>query len=99
GRAGGSPAAAALSLVGGARPSSGASCSSGPRASGSLMSAPEARGPEDYEKTRHWSGAPPASLQSRQRAFQYPRRGRRVDTLGALRAAHVVVVDHAAGDG
>ena len=24
------------------------------------MSEPEARGPEEHEKTRHWSGAPPA---------------------------------------
>src|SRR5829696_4655725 len=26
------------------------------------MSELEARGPEDHEKTRHWSGAPPASF-------------------------------------
>ena len=25
-----------------------------------VMSEPEARGPEEHEKTRHWSGAPPA---------------------------------------
>src|SRR6266849_5633936 len=46
----------------GARHSSGASWSSGPRASGSLMimSERDARGPKEHEKTRHWSGAPPA---------------------------------------
>src|SRR5262249_9285712 len=40
-----------------------ASWSSGPRASSSLMimSAQDARGPQEHEKTRHWSGAPPAS--------------------------------------
>ncbi len=30
---------------------------SGPRASGSLMSARDARGSHEQEKTRHWSGA------------------------------------------
>ena len=25
-----------------------------------IMSAPDARGPKEHEKTRHWSGAPPA---------------------------------------
>jgi len=27
-----------------------------------IMSEPEARGPEEHEKTRHWIGAPPAQM-------------------------------------
>ena len=38
--------------------------SSGPRASRSLMSKPEARGPKEHEKMRHWSGALPAKRYS-----------------------------------
>src|SRR5882757_11247850 len=34
------------------------------------MSEPEARGPKEHEKTRHWSGAPPAMLRRRSREQQ-----------------------------
>jgi hypothetical protein len=27
-----------------------------------IMSARDARGPNEYEKTRHWSGAPPGKI-------------------------------------
>src|ERR1044072_9876597 len=30
-----------------------------------IMSAQDARGPEEHEKTRHWSGAPPALFAQR----------------------------------
>src|SRR6516164_9127708 len=39
------------------------------------MSEPEARGPEEHEKTRHWSGAPPAKCSKL--ALEFPTEGTR----------------------
>src|SRR5918994_7811808 len=59
------------------------------------MSATEWRAPSNER-----AGGPRSqSLQARQRTLQNPRRRCRIYALGAFGAAHVVVVDHAAGDG
>src|SRR5437763_15665578 len=46
-----------------------------------------------------WRAPSRRSLQASQRALEDPRRGGGIDALGAARAAHVVVLDHAARHG